>query len=288
MFVNELYPDPATEDDASEFIEIYNPGPRTIDLSGWRIQDEPYYGADIWEFPEGTVLAADEYLVAAKDGSSPPGDGFLEEFGFHADFEYYETPEETTEVDDSLAVNMTQITFTTGDNQIKLNPASDGVYIFIGSYYNTGIVVDSLVYYTAPGTENSIGRCPDGGDSVMIFTSPTPGGSNCIGPVDDLTAALSGTSVVLLWSPAAGGAGADHYVVYRDTLPDFDPQPSDSIGGTTDTAFTDTSPGVVGDTGIQYFYVIKAVDAGGYKTEASNVVGEFDTGLVNSGKSSRQ
>jgi phosphatidylserine/phosphatidylglycerophosphate/cardiolipin synthase-like enzyme len=284
VYVNELYPDPATQDDESQFIEIYNPGPRTIDLSGWRIQDRPYYHADIWEFPEGTILAADGYLVAAMDGSSPPSDGFLEEFGFHADFEYYESPEETTEVDDSLAVNMIQVTFTTGDNEIDLNHTSDGVYIFIGSYYTTGIVVDSLVYTAAPGTENSFGRCPDGGDSVRIFTTPTPGTDNCVGPVDDLSVALSDTTLVLRWSPAAGGTGADHYVVYRDTLPDFDPQPGDSIGSAADTIFTDDAPGVTGDTGRHYFYAVKAVDAGGYKSAASNVAGEFDKALMNSGK----
>ncbi len=284
VFVNEVYPDPATSDDASEFIEIYNPGPRTIDLSGWRIQDKPYYGADIWEFPEGTILAVNEYLVAAKDGSSPPGDGFLEEFGFHADFEYYESPEETTEVDDSLAVNMIQVTFTTGDNEISLRDTSDGVYIFIGSYYTTGIVVDSLVYYAGPGTDNSIGRCPDGGDSIRVFAAPTPGGSNCIGPVDDLTAVLSDTSVVLLWPHVAGGGGADHYVVYRDTLPDFDPQAGDSIGSTMDTIYTDDSPGITKNTVRNYFYAVKAVDTGGYMSEASNVVGEFDKGLLNTSR----
>jgi phosphatidylserine/phosphatidylglycerophosphate/cardiolipin synthase-like enzyme len=284
VYVNELYPDPATSGDGSEFIEIYNPGPRTIDLSGWRIQDKPYYGADIWEFPEGTILAADEYLVVAMDGSTPPSDGFLEEFGFHADFEYYESPEETSEVDDSLAVNMIQITFTTSDNEISLSDANDGVYIFIGSYYNTGIVVDSLVYYTGPGTENSIGRCPDGGDSIRVFTTPTPGAANCVGPVVDLTAVLSDTSMVLIWSPSAGGAGADHYVVYRDTLPDFDPQAADSIGSTTDTVYMDDAPGITKDTGQQHFYAIKAVDAEGYKSEASNIVGEFDQGLMNTSK----
>jgi len=284
VYINELYPDPATSGDASEFIEIYNPGPRTIDLSGWRLQDAPYYSADIWEFPEGTILAAGEYLVAAKDGSDPPSDGFLEEFGFHADFEYYESPEETTEVDDSLAVNMIQVTFTTGDNEISLSSTSDTVYIFIGSYYTTGIVVDSLAYDTGPGTETSIGRCPDGGDSVRTFATPTPGASNCIGPVDDLTVTLSDTTLVLLWSPAAGGSGADHYVVYRDTIPDFVPGPGDSLDETPDTIYIDSTPGITGQITVNYFYAVSAVDAGGYKSEASNVAGEFDTGLTNTGK----
>jgi hypothetical protein len=73
-------------------------------------------------------------------------------------------------------------------------------------------------------------------------------------------------------------------VVYRDTLPDFDPQPSDSIGSTPDTVYVDDSPGVVGDTGTQHFYAVKAVDAAGYKSAASNVAGEFDKALLSTGK----
>lgn len=280
VYVNELYPDPATSGDASEFVELYNPGSRTIDLSGWRLQDKPYYSADIWEFPEGTSIAPGSFLVAAKDGSNPPSDGFLEEFGFQADFEYYETPEETTEVDDSLAVNLIQVTFTTSDNQIKLGDSSDGVYIFIGSFYTTGIVVDSLVYYIAPGTENSIGRCPDGGDSLQVFDTPTPRSPNCLLPITDLRAHLADSTIVLLWSPASGGGGADHYLVYRDTVPDFETQPGDSLGETSGTTYTDSTHAITGNTAINYYYAVRAVDASGAKSAASNIVGEFDRAMT--------
>ena len=280
VYVNELYPDPTTSGDASEFVEIYNPGPRTIDLSGWRLQDKPYYSADIWEFPEGTSIAPGSFLVVAKDGSNPPSDGFLEEFGFHADFEYYEVPEETTELDDSVAVNLIQITFTTSDNQIKLSDSSDGVYIFIGSYYTTGIVVDSLVYDSAPGTENSIGRCPDGGDSLQVFVTPTPGSSNCPWPINDLRAHLADSTIVLIWSPASGGGGADYYVVYRDTVHDFETQPEDSLGETSDTTYTDSTPSITGNMAINYYYTVRAMDAGGAKSAASNIVGEFDRAMT--------
>jgi len=89
---------------------------------------------------------------------------------------------------------------------------------------------------------------------------------------------------VLLWSPAAGGSGADHYVVYRDTIPDFVPGPGDSLDETPDTIYIDSTPGITGQITVNYFYAVSAVDAGGYKSEASNVAGEFDTGLTNTGK----
>jgi phosphatidylserine/phosphatidylglycerophosphate/cardiolipin synthase-like enzyme len=284
VYINEVYPNPATSGDASEFIEIYNPGPRTIDLSGWRLQDTPYYTLDVWEFPEGTSIAPDSFLIVAKDGSHPPDDGFLEEFGFHADFEFFDEQYEGGEVDDSLAVNMIQITFNTMDNQIKLSNTADTVYIFTGSIYTTGTVIDSLPYAGSPPSESSFGRCPDGADTAFVFATPTPRGSNCLLPIADLSATLSDTSIVLIWSPPGGGGGADHYVIYRDTIPDFEPDAGDSLDETSDTVYIDISPGITGDTAAHYFYVVTAVDSGGYESEGSNVVGEFDTDLINMSK----
>ncbi|MCK4596606.1 lamin tail domain-containing protein [bacterium] len=286
IYINELYVDPPSAGEGAEFVELYNPRPKAIDLSGWRLQDEPYYAANIWEFPEGTSISSNNFLIIAKDGSDPTNDGFLEEFGFHADFEYYDVPNEPDagKVDDSLAVNLIQITFTTSDNQIKLSNSSDGVFLFIGNTYTTGIVVDSLTYSSSPGTGKSWGRCPDGGDSVQALDTPTPRSCNCLLPIADLTAALSDSSIVLIWSPAQGGSGADHYVVYRDTIPGFEPGPDDSLAETSDTIYTDNTPGITGDTGVNYFYAVKAVDAGGYKSAASNIAGEFDRSLISISK----
>jgi hypothetical protein len=73
-------------------------------------------------------------------------------------------------------------------------------------------------------------------------------------------------------------------VVYRDTIPGFEPGSEDSLAATSDTTYTDNTPGITGDTGVNYFYAVKAVDIVGYKSEASNVVGEFDKGLMNGSK----
>ncbi len=50
------------ENDALEFIELYNRGAAAVDISGWSFSN----GVD-YTFPEGTILAVDEYLVVAKD-----------------------------------------------------------------------------------------------------------------------------------------------------------------------------------------------------------------------------
>jgi len=52
-----------------DWIEIYNPGPTTVDLGGWHLTDTP---ADLtkWRFPSPTALAAGERLIvlaSAKD-----------------------------------------------------------------------------------------------------------------------------------------------------------------------------------------------------------------------------
>jgi phosphatidylserine/phosphatidylglycerophosphate/cardiolipin synthase-like enzyme len=276
VMVNELYVDPLSSGDGAEFVELFNPGSTAVDIGGWRLQDKPSYSLNIWEFPAETSIPPEGFLVIAKDGSDPVDDGFLEELGFHADFEYYDMPQETTKVDDSLAVNMTQITFTTSDNQIKLSNSSDGVFLFIGNTYTTGIVVDSLTYAVNPGTGKSLGRCPDGGDSVRVLDTPNPGGPNCLLPIADLMAHLAGSSIVLIWSAPEGGSGADHYVVYRDTVPDLAAGAGDSLAEAWDITYTDNTIGVVGDTLTNYYYAVRAIEAGGYKSEASNVAGEFD------------
>ena len=61
--INELFYHPATktEDDRNqEFIEIYNFGNVSVDISGWIIAGDVFY-----VFPEDTIIAADSYLIVA-------------------------------------------------------------------------------------------------------------------------------------------------------------------------------------------------------------------------------
>lgn len=48
--------------DSLTWVELYNKGTATIDLSGWRLDKAVRY-----EIPDGTILAPDAYLVVAKD-----------------------------------------------------------------------------------------------------------------------------------------------------------------------------------------------------------------------------
>ncbi len=108
--------------------------------------------------------------------------------------------------------------------------------------------------------------------------------------VADLSALIALDAMQLDWSPITLDTGGlattvDHYVIYRGTSAYFTPTALDSIGftGTATITFTDNNIGggnVIGDTLVQYFYVIEAVDGFGRRSALSNRVGEFDYQIV--------
>jgi hypothetical protein len=62
IVINEIMYHPITEDSRDEYIELYNRGTQTVDLSGWRLSKAISFG-----FPPGLELGPGEYLVVAKD-----------------------------------------------------------------------------------------------------------------------------------------------------------------------------------------------------------------------------
>ncbi len=78
---NELFYNPTDGDSTPEWVELYNQQSVNVDISGWKLAG----GVD-YEFPEGTVVAADSYLVVAADpllisGSLGPFAGALADNG---------------------------------------------------------------------------------------------------------------------------------------------------------------------------------------------------------------
>ncbi len=88
-----------------------------------------------------------------------------------------------------------------------------------------------------------------------------------------LRAQTSAGAIALIWSPVAEAVG---YVVYRDSTAGFLPGPEDSLGHSADTAYVD------GDEVTRGYYVVRAVDAAGQKSEDSAQVGQFDKYLIDS------
>ncbi|MBN1418902.1 MAG: lamin tail domain-containing protein, partial [Planctomycetes bacterium] len=62
IVIDEIMYHPITEDPADEYLELYNRGGETVDLSGWSFTK----GID-YVLPDGTSLAPGAYLVVAKD-----------------------------------------------------------------------------------------------------------------------------------------------------------------------------------------------------------------------------
>jgi len=76
---------------------------------------------------------------------------------------------------------------------------------------------------------------------------------------------------------AGSKEGIRYYVICRSVDPAFTAQPSDSIAGVTDTVYSDI--GAAGSPGTNYYYIVRAVDYAGHKSEPSATVGEFDKAL---------
>jgi hypothetical protein len=91
-------------------------------------------------------------------------------------------------------------------------------------------------------------------------------------PVSDLRAMVVDTCLALIWSPVTEAVG---YVVYRDSLAHFEPAQEDSLAFTPDTSYVDCDP-----VGGKAYYVVRAVDAAGLKSEDSWLVGQFDREMI--------
>ncbi len=73
VVINEVYYDTVSGKDSgtgAEWVEIYNPTETRVDISGWRITDDPSFdasGEGYWEFPDNTFIDPGEYIVVTGD-----------------------------------------------------------------------------------------------------------------------------------------------------------------------------------------------------------------------------
>jgi hypothetical protein len=101
--------------------------------------------------------------------------------------------------------------------------------------------------------------------------------------VTDLTVSLAGNLLFLQWAAvttdtAGGSESVQYYVIYRDEAPDFASTAAESLGSTPATGFADSS--VFFSPMVNFYYLVRAVDATGNKSSDSGRVGEFDRDLV--------
>ena len=82
IVINEIHYDPDLKTEQVEFVELYNAGDETVDLSGW------YFSRGIdFTFPPGTSMEPDSYFVVAQDTNifdpnSASDADFVAKFGF--------------------------------------------------------------------------------------------------------------------------------------------------------------------------------------------------------------
>jgi hypothetical protein len=62
VVINEIHYHPDVKTEPAEFIELYNPGTNSVDLSGWSFSSGIEFA-----FPPGTTLPRDSYLVLAQN-----------------------------------------------------------------------------------------------------------------------------------------------------------------------------------------------------------------------------
>lgn len=65
VIINEICYNNTDEFDTGDWVELYNAGVNTIDLSGALLSDDQL--SDSFDFPEGTIIYPDQYLVICKD-----------------------------------------------------------------------------------------------------------------------------------------------------------------------------------------------------------------------------
>lgn len=65
VVINELHYNPDVKTDLLEFVELYNRGSFDVDISGWSFCDGVSF-----QFPQGTILTAGDFVVVAENRSS--------------------------------------------------------------------------------------------------------------------------------------------------------------------------------------------------------------------------
>ncbi|MBI5574460.1 MAG: lamin tail domain-containing protein, partial [Elusimicrobia bacterium] len=125
IIVNEIMYDPSTAEPGTEWIEIYNAGETSVDISSWTVGDTTtttgaYEG--IYTFSTGTVLTAHQYLVLARSNEAANGNYDL---------------------------------IYGGNSQGNIALTNTGDQVFVRD--NNGFIIDSVDYVSSWGGSNGTG-----------------------------------------------------------------------------------------------------------------------------------
>ena len=65
IVINEINYKSSDDFNSNDWIELYNPNSYEVDISNWIFSDDN--DANIYEFPENTIIQQESYLVVVKD-----------------------------------------------------------------------------------------------------------------------------------------------------------------------------------------------------------------------------
>lgn len=146
VVINEIMYNPISGNDDDEYVELYNQGTTTINLSGWRFTA----GID-YMFPTNTTVAPDSYLVVAKNVTN-----------LIAHYTNLNSANTLGNFDGKLSGNGERVALGYPDTQITTNstgaPKTNLVWI----------VVDEVTY----GTGGRWGKWAGGGGSSLELINP--------------------------------------------------------------------------------------------------------------------
>jgi len=290
------YPTACDIDDSGYvYIAFYINGPATTDqvkvydkLANWN--DATHTAPMITSFEpgayvsEGMCVSGDGSTIWVTNRSAPPSLGDVTRWTGSPTGGYVQ---DTTFAGDGT-LNIPG--FVRG---VELAPNGD---IFVCSDANTEFNNETIII--ADGTTGEMKGFIDIDDPGTYHASPYDLDFSLVGQLDLTAQKGGGDDIYLSWNlPTAtamyvthqygwyvakwegpGFKGASSYAVYRDTVPDFAPGSGNLVTTTPNSYYLDD--GAAGDTGIEYYYIVKATGTPGY-TSKSATIGEFDKSLLN-------
>lgn len=272
VVINEVYPDPGSNFDGSEFIEVRNKGGASVNIGNWALTGTEFAGTcggeRHWQFPAGTTIAANGYIVVAKDSrdsASQENDGFVQRFGFDPNFEMYDA-DQSFEFDDPAVTNLILLNNEAGqDSEIRLVPGNgyskacsaifnryEALYLYNGVPGGGGTVVD-VIEYRHPDCVGDACLGVGSGDNDAFVGFPSVGESlgrsSTAGDTNNSSVDLSLGSA----SPGAANIANPGPLLSNLLLNNPDPKVGESV--TVTITATDTN-------GIGSLYVVRIVNAG--------------------------
>ena len=111
IVINEINYKSSDDFNSNDWVELYNPNSYAVDISNWIFNDDN--DANVYEFPENTIIQQESYLVVVKD------------------------------IDD-FSASFSEISDYVGEFDFGLSSSSDAVRLF-----NSEMVIQDEVYYTS-------------------------------------------------------------------------------------------------------------------------------------------